>query len=95
MGWGNEARTHFVCSMITGLVSTTATAPIDMIKTQMFVNGSKYNGPLDCMKSIFEKEGIRGLFKGWTANYVRLGPQTVIVFLVMEKLRELVGMDGI
>jgi solute carrier family 25 uncoupling protein 8/9 len=33
--------THFTSSMIAGLVTTTITNPLDVIKTRMFVSGSK------------------------------------------------------
>ena len=32
--------------------------------------------------------------RGWTANYLRLGPQTVITFVALEQL-QLVGMDAL
>ncbi|MQM06046.1 hypothetical protein Taro_038867 [Colocasia esculenta] len=40
-------------------------------------------------------EGFRALYKGGSATFARLGPQTVITFLVCEKLRELAGMKAI
>ena len=36
-GAGDNFGTHLASSMITGLVTTTATAPVDVIKTHMFV----------------------------------------------------------
>lgn len=36
-GMGNHFGTHISASMVTGLVTTTATAPVDVIKTHMFV----------------------------------------------------------
>ena len=36
-GAGDNFGTHLSSSMITGLVTTTATAPVDVIKTHMFV----------------------------------------------------------
>ena len=40
-GAGDNFGTHLASSMITGLVTTTATAPVDVIKTHMFVGKSK------------------------------------------------------
>ena len=34
---GDHFGTHIASSMVTGLVTTTATAPVDVIKTHMFV----------------------------------------------------------
>jgi len=36
-GWRDTASTHLATAMITGLVSTTATNPVDVVKTFMFV----------------------------------------------------------
>ena len=36
-GAGDHFGTHLASSMVTGLVTTTATAPVDVIKTHMFV----------------------------------------------------------
>jgi solute carrier family 25 uncoupling protein 8/9 len=44
---------------------------------------------------ILRREGPRGLMRGWTANYVRLGPQTVITFVALEKFRALAGMNAL
>lgn len=95
LGAGDNLTTHLGASMITGLVSTTATAPVDVIKTHMFVGGNRYKGPVDCAVSILRQEGARAMFKGWTANYARLGPQTTIIFVAVEKLRAMMGMSAI
>ncbi len=36
-GWADNAGTHLGTALITGLVSTTATSPVDVVKTNMFV----------------------------------------------------------
>ena len=58
------------------------------------VGGKKFSGPLQCASDILAREGARGLLKGWTANYIRLGPQTTVVFVVLEKLRQWHGLEG-
>lgn len=77
--WADGAPLHLAASLAAGLVSTTACNPVDVIKTNMFVGGSRYSGPLDCLRSILRTEGARGLMKGWTANYARLGPQVELL----------------
>lgn len=60
----------------------------------MFVSGgSKYSGPLSCAADLVRREGPRALLKGWTITYIRLGPQTVFTFIVLEQLRHLIGFD--
>ncbi len=87
--------THVGVSMLTGLVTTTATAPVDVVKTHMYVQGARYTGPLQCAAAIVRKGGVGAMFKGWTANYARLGPQTMITFVAVEQLRMWLGMQSI
>ncbi|KAK9829621.1 hypothetical protein WJX72_006922 [[Myrmecia] bisecta] len=94
-GWGDDFATHLAASMVTGVVTTTATAPVDVVKTNMFMGGAQYSGPLHCAREIVRREGPRGLLRGWTANYVRLGPQTTVIFVVMEKLRSFSGLESL
>lgn len=39
--------------------------------------------------------GVRGLYKGFFPSWLRLGPHTIVTFLVMEQLRASVGMRAI
>ena len=40
-GMGDSFSTHFGASMVTGLATTTVTAPVDLIKTRMFMSGRR------------------------------------------------------
>ena len=101
-GWGDGPATHLAASAATGLVTTTATAPIDVVKTRMMVGaGVGWGGgggppsPWATAAALVRAEGPGALLKGWTAQYVRLGPQTVITFLVLERLRAMAGLAGL
>ena len=61
----------------------------------MHAGGNTYKGPLHCATEIIKREGPRGLLKGWTANYIRLGPQTTVIFVVLEKMRKFYGLDAL
>lgn len=91
-GWPDNAWTHLATAMITGVVSTTATNPVDVIKTHMFVGGRDHANPLACAAAIYSAHGAAGFWRGWLANYARLGPQTVMTFLVVEQLRHAAGL---
>ena len=109
---------HFTASMLAGLVTTTATNPVDMVKTQLYMDagggdggagvtkgagkggaGSRLRpglaGAFDALSMIVRKEGVGGLMRGWSANYVRLGPQTVITFVALEKFRAYAGLTAL
>lgn len=38
-GWQDGALTHLATAMVAGVISTTATNPVDVVKTHMFVGG--------------------------------------------------------
>lgn len=90
---------HISASLVAGGVGTTATAPIDIVKTRMMIqretSSAIYKNACDCAYKILRSEGLLGLYKGWSAMFARLGPQTTITFLVYEKLRELVGISAL
>jgi dicarboxylate transporter 10 len=35
-------------------------------------------------QKLLQEQGARGLFKGWTPAFVRLAPNTVIMFVILE-----------
>lgn len=39
-GWRDGPAVHFATALLTGLVSTTATNPVDVLKTHMFVGAA-------------------------------------------------------
>lgn len=84
---------HASAGAITGIVTTTVTAPADVLKTRMFAGGS--GGVVEAATKLVAEEGASALFKGWMANYVRLGPQTMIIFLVSEQLRKAFGLGAL
>ena len=38
----------------------------------------------EILRESLQKEGPRFLFKGWTPAFMRLGPNTVLLFVFME-----------
>ena len=50
-------------------------------------------GAADAFVAVWRRDGPRGLMRGWGANYLRLGPQTVITFVALEKFRSMAGLD--
>ena len=121
-GEEDDLLTHLCASMLTGLVTTTVTNPVDMIKTQLYMsaatngesaatrnesagaaarqkrevkNSAQPAGAVAAARDGLKREGPRGFMRGWSANYLRLGPQTVITFVALEQFRRLAGMDAL
>ncbi|CDS10068.1 hypothetical protein LRAMOSA02745 [Lichtheimia ramosa] len=82
---------HFTASLGAALVATTVCSPLDVIKTRIMnthFDDSSIKRPWRMMNHMVEKEGVASLFKGWVPAFVRLGPHTIVTFLVIEQLKE-------
>lgn len=86
----DDIYTHFLASLFAGLVATTVSSPVDVAKTRI-MNASSQSGSqkslIVTLASMVRNEGVRSLFKGWLPAFSRLGPQTVLTFIFLEKLR--------
>ncbi|KAL0712652.1 hypothetical protein Bca4012_019630 [Brassica carinata] len=88
---------HLCSSVVAGVVSTLITAPMDMIKTRLMLQQASenvriYRNGFHCGYKVIRKEGPLALYKGGFAIFARLGPQTMITFILCEKLRSLAGL---
>ncbi|XP_019637368.1 PREDICTED: mitochondrial 2-oxoglutarate/malate carrier protein-like isoform X1 [Branchiostoma belcheri] len=94
-GWfGDNILCHFAASMISGLVTTAASMPVDIAKTRIqnmkVVDGkAEYRGALDVLYKVIRNEGLFSLWKGFTPYYFRLGPHTVITFIFLEQMNRI------
>ncbi len=53
-------------------------------------NQEMYKNALDCVRSIYNKEGFIAFYKGFWPYYFRCGPWAVIFFVTYEKYKEIV-----
>lgn len=92
----DSVATQLAAGAITGVVTTTVTSPADVLKTRMYAEGG--GGPRlgvsETVAALLREDGAAVFFRGWVANYARLGPQTLITFLAAEQLRKLFGLDA-
>lgn len=84
---------HFGASMISGLVTTAASMPVDIAKTRIqnmkVINGvPEYKGAADVLIKVIRGEGFFSLWKGFTPYYARLGPHTVLTFIFLEQMNK-------
>jgi len=85
---------HFCASMISGLATTVASMPVDIAKTRIqnmrIVDGKpEYSGTLDVFRKVVKNEGFFSLWKGFTPYYMRLGPHTVLTFIILEQMNSM------
>ncbi|KAG2229560.1 hypothetical protein INT48_004826 [Thamnidium elegans] len=95
-GFADTFSTHFATSMFTGVLVCLAMNPFDVISTRMYNQGVDasgkgllYKNSVDCAVKIVKIEGVRGLYKGFLAHYLRIGPHTTFMFVFMEQLKKL------
>ena len=92
--FSDDILCHFVASMISGLATTWASLPPDIVKTRIqsmkVINGiPEYKGSADALLKIVRHEGVLSLWKGFTPCYLRIGPHTVLTFIFLEQFQKL------
>lgn len=83
----DDPRLHFLSSLAAGAIATTLTQPIDVIKTRSMNAKPGEFKSLMAIVAHTGKLGPMGFFKGFIPAFVRLGPHTVMTFLLLEQLR--------
>ncbi|KAK7204647.1 mitochondrial carrier domain-containing protein [Myxozyma melibiosi] len=96
VGFGCDPKamtTHFGSSMLAGLVATTVCSPVDVVKTRVMNAKDRHQPAIVIMREAVKSEGILFAFRGWLPSFIRLGPHTIVTFIVLEKLKALkIGM---
>ncbi|XP_057311453.1 mitochondrial dicarboxylate carrier-like isoform X2 [Hydractinia symbiolongicarpus] len=91
MGTGYFADTiptHLTSSIIAGTVATIMTQPFDVMKTRLMnAKPGEYQSVLHCARDL-GSSGILGFYKGFVPAWIRLGPQTILTWLILEQLRK-------
>ncbi|KAK2608140.1 hypothetical protein N8I77_006771 [Diaporthe amygdali] len=89
----DDVKTHMLSSLVAGTVATTICAPADVLKSRVQA-ASKAGGSSSLLQITTQglrQEGPLFLMKGWTPAWLRLTPHTVLTFVFMEKLQDVVN----
>ena len=98
---GEESAWVVLCAAaLAGIVTSTATNPIWLIKTRLQLDKNivektggaatrRYKNSWDCIKQVVRQEGIRGLYKGMSASYLGVTESTVQWVLYEQMKRSL------
>jgi len=79
--------THFTASLAAGAIATTMTQPLDVLKTRsMNAKPGEFSSSVDLIRYT-AKNGPMAFYKGYVPAFVRLGPQTILTFVLFEQLR--------
>jgi solute carrier family 25, member 33/36 len=81
----------FASGILAGVVTSTATNPIWVVKTRLQLDKSitgarRYQDSLDCLGQIWRKEGLRGFSRGLSASYLGVSEST-LQWVMYERLK--------
>lgn len=80
----------FVAGSLAGVISTSATYPLDLARARMAVSMSdQYRSLKHVFQVTVQNEGVRGLFKGYVATIVGVIPYAGTGFYTYETLKRL------
>jgi len=79
----------FVSGAVAGTISTTATYPLDLLRTRFAAQGPQkiYSSLLGGIKQIHAKEGSKGFFRGLTAANMQIVPYMGLFFTCYETFK--------
>ena len=84
---------QFCASFSAGLAICLASSPATNARTMIMASPpGTYSGLLDALVSIVKTRGPLGLYRGFLAQWTRIGPYALVQFFVWEQLRHLIGM---
>lgn len=81
-----------VATFCAGTLSTTVCTPIDVVKSrvQNMKKGSGGTSVSFVIKDALKRDGPTVFFRGWTPAWLRMQPQTTLLFLFFEQFKKLV-----
>lgn len=105
MNGGEEAPwVHLAAGTLAGVVTSTVTNPIWMVKTRLQLDKTvaaesiggvatrrSYQNSWDCIKQVLRKEGIKGLYKGMSASYLGVAEST-LQWTMYERMKKTLAM---
>lgn len=83
----NSAFIHMLSAASAGFVSATAVNPVWLVKTRLQLLEGQDMGVMAMVRRVYQREGIRGFYRGVTASYAGIS-ETVIQFVLYEYLRQ-------
>ena len=79
---------HILCAFGAGFVACIVGSPVDVLKTRI-MNRKPGDGQsvAGLVASMIAKEGPLAFYKGFTANFMRLGSWNVVMFVSLEQIK--------
>lgn len=80
-----------------GAFGATVVYPLNVVRTRLQTQGTTmhpatYTGIWDVTQKTFQREGVRGLYKGLTPNLLKVAPALSITWVVYENSKRLLSL---
>jgi len=92
---------YILASGVAGFAAAFLSTPADVIKTRMMNQrrdlkgrGMFYTSSIDCFCKTLNKEGVRGLYKGFVPTWCRIAPWNMLFWITNEYVRNSIGLDS-
>lgn len=94
----DSVLTQFFSAFGAGFFMVCTVAPFDIVRTRLMnqpPDAKLYTGFSDCALKIVKNEGPTALWKGFIPIWSRFAPTTTLQLIIFERLRKLLGMEGL